>query len=330
MNNLSYTISHLFVLLNLSIAGLVSMPSKTQTNDYSAMVTNLYKLEGIPSASGIGMLNNLIYIAGDDSPFLFELDNNAQLLRKIILFDKKEFSGNRIPKKQKPDFESVVVVPWGADNDILVFGSGSGSGSREIMIRIDFDSTKAKVKQYQLKEFYKFLKKEAGIEKENLNIEGTAFWKNQLILLNRADDKLLLVDYKDFVDYVKDNDKKEPDLKITSYQLPVIHGVTARFSGACLLPEEDILLFSASVENDPNWVNEDEILGSFIGVIDLNQPQNTVPICTQIMYNDKPFEGKVESLVATKKFENKAEMIGVTDNDDGTSTMVQLVFKMVK
>jgi len=303
---------------------------KAQQLKFRAEVKDINVLEEIPSASGMELLNDKIYIVGDDSPFLFELNNNAHILRMIDIFDHKKLINSRMSNKHKPDFEAVTIAPWGKDDDILVFGSGSVPRKREVMVRIDFDDDVANVKEYNLSKFYKHLRKKAGIEKDNMNIEGAAWWNDRLLLLNRGDNTLFMIDYEDFVDYMKDDDKDKPNVEAISYQLPVLNGITARFSGACLLPDEDMLLFTASVENTPNWIIDGEILGSYLGILDLNQTQNTVPVCKRIMHLDSPFKEKVESIVILDKNHDMVNMLGVTDNDNGTSLLIEMEFSIEK
>lgn len=152
-------------------------------------------------------------------------------------------------------------------------------------------------------------------------------WKNKLILLNRADNTLFKIDYKGFVKYIKDDDKDKPGLETIKYRLPVLNGITARFSGACILPGEDLFLFTASVENTPDWINDREILGSYIGILDLKQPEDNKPVCVQIKQNNKIFPGKVESIVVTYSNESVIVLVGVIDNDNGRSGLVELTFQ---
>lgn len=292
---------------------------------FEARVSNEISFQNMPSASGIVEFQDSYYVIGDDSPYLFQLDAEFQLIKKIEIFSTKKLQDNRLPKREKPDFECISIVPWGNDDDLLVFGSGDGK-EREVLVRIDIDEGKERVESYSLKDFYKHLGKSLKGNKE-LNIEGAGFWNNQLILLNRGDNTLFMIDLDDFKEYIKGKSKDKPKVASTVFKLPSINGISARFSGATVLPDEDMLLFTASVENDPNWVVNEDIICSYIGIIDLNQLENNEPICELIKQDNIPIKEKVESVYVTKKDESAIELVGVIDNDDGSSKLIEIEFK---
>ena len=292
---------------------------------FEGSVTDEINFQDMPSASGIVKFQDSYYVIGDDSPYLFQLDSAFRLIKKIEIFSVKKLQDGRLPKKEKPDFECITVVPWGNDDDLLVFGSGDGKG-REVLIRIDIDEGKERVESYSLKKFYRHLNKESKGDEE-LNIEGAGFWNNNLILLNRTDNTLFMIDLDDFKDYVKGKDRDKPKVKSMVLNLPSINGISARFSGVTVLPDEDIIIFTASVENDPNWIVSEDIVCSYLGIIDLNQLDNDEPICKLIKKNDVPIKEKVESVYVIKKNETVIELAGVIDNDDGSSKLIEIEFK---
>ncbi|MCG8701661.1 MAG: hypothetical protein MI922_26655 [Bacteroidales bacterium] len=319
--NKIYSLCLIVTLLSL----LVPSSALAQMPIFEADVTNEETFTVIPSASGIANFNNHFYIIGDDSPFLFQLNSKYELINKIKISSTKELHNGRLPKKIKPDFESITIVPWGNDRDLLVFGSG-GKEKQKIMVRIDFDDSKPNVVKYSLDKFYQHLVKESkGTGK--LNIEGAGYWKNNLILLNRADNTLFKIDLDSFKKYLKDKDNDKPKVKPVKYTLPTNNGMPARFSGATILPDEDLLVFTASIENDPNWIVNESIIGSYLGVIDLNQLENDVPVCKEIMKNNTPIQEKVESVYVLSKTDTLIKVVGVIDNDNGSSKLIEIEFK---
>ncbi len=178
---------------------------------FEASVTDEINFQHMPSASGIVKFQDCFYVIGDDSPYLFQLDSGFQLIKKIQIFNTKELKDGRLPKKEKPDFECITIVPWGNDDDLLVFGSGDGK-EREVLIRIDIDDGKERVEAYSLKKFYKHLGKALKGDEE-LNIEGAGFWGDHLILLNRTNNTLFMIDLDDFKEYVKDKDNDKPKIE---------------------------------------------------------------------------------------------------------------------
>jgi hypothetical protein len=309
----------------LSLSFFVPKNTMAQFPVFEASVTDEINFQNMPSASGIVKFQDSYYVIGDDSPYLFQLDSGFQLIKKIEIFSTKELQDGRLPKKEKPDFECITVVPWGNDSDLLVFGSGDGE-EREVLIRIDIDEGKERVESYSLKNFYEYLHKESTGDEE-LNIEGAGFWDNHLILLNRTDNTLFMIDLDDFKEYVKDKNNDKPKVESIVLKLPSINGISARFSGVTVLPDEDIIIFTASVENDPNWIVSEDIVCSYLGIIDLNQLDNNEPICKLIKKNDIPIKEKVESVYVIKKNETVIELAGVIDNDDGSSKLIEIEFK---
>jgi hypothetical protein len=292
---------------------------------FEASVTDEIYFQNMPSASGIVKFQDSYYVIGDDSPYLFQLDSGFELTNKIQIFSKKKLQDGRLPKKHKPDFECITIVPWGNDNDLLVFGSGSKK-ERDVLIRIDINKGKENIESYSLKKFYKHLsKKSKGNGK--LNIEGAGFWKNNLILLNRSDNTLFKIDLDDFKEYMRDNDNKKPKIESITFNLPSTNGIPARFSGATILPDEDLIVFTASVENDPNWIINDNIVCSYLGIIDMNQLENNKPVCKLIKKDNKPIQEKVESIYIINKNETSIKLVGVIDNDNGSSKLIEIEFK---
>lgn len=291
---------------------------------FKAEVTNERSYQDMPSASGITRFQGSYYVVGDDSPYLFQLDSEFNIINEIPIFSTKKMEKGRIPKREKPDFECITVVPWGDDNDLLVFGSGDRK-EREVMVRIDIDKGKETVETYSLKKFYKHISKKSE-SYETLNIEGAAYWKRHLVLLNRTDNTLFKVNLDEFKSYMRDNDNDKPKVESIQVKLPSIKGMSARFSGAAVLPDEDILIFTASVENNPNWIIEDDIVCSYLGIIDLNQLENTEPICKLIMKSNQPIKEKVESVFIKEKSATSIKLVGVIDNDDGSSKLIEIDF----
>src|SRR4051794_39139698 len=88
-------------------------------------------LENLPSASGMEVINGIIYIVGDNSPYLYKLDHDLKVLEKIELF-KAELKDGVIPKPVKPDLESMAKLSINNYPHILMMGSGSKSPYRDV------------------------------------------------------------------------------------------------------------------------------------------------------------------------------------------------------
>ncbi|WGU68041.1 hypothetical protein QIU19_11925 [Capnocytophaga canimorsus] len=60
-------------------------------------------ISGFPSGSGIAYVGGKYYAIGDDSPFLYVIDENFKIIEQISLLEVKadDFKGNRIKKETK-------------------------------------------------------------------------------------------------------------------------------------------------------------------------------------------------------------------------------------
>ncbi|MCO6499680.1 MAG: hypothetical protein J5I47_04780 [Vicingus serpentipes] len=286
-------------------------------------------ITGLPSASGITILNNSLYIIGDDTPFLYKLDEDFFISEQIKIHDAVPGLDGRISKQIKPDLEAITEVKWGKDKDILIFGSGSKSPEREALIRIDMDKL-PDVQHYSLDKIYDKIKDIKSVSDEDLNIEGAGTSDDRLYLLNRGKNYLFEFDLEDFKKYLQGEKERVPEPKSYQFTLPEIDGIEAGFSGACLLPNEKKMIFTASVENTSDWINDGEVLGSFIGIIPLKNLKECKPICVQVV-DDKslPYSGKIESItIRSMNPDGSYSALAVTDNDDGESELLELEIKL--
>lgn len=160
---------------------IASMAQACNHNDMKITVFDKIKIEKIPSGSGIIKSGNGYHIIGDDSPFLYSLNNDFKITSKTPLFDSLNFSDHRIPKPEKPDFEALEMI---GQNEIVVFGSSSKSPQRAIFIRILLKDS-VHVEPLDISDFYNNLRNLPLFNDSELNIEATAFHNNQIYLFNR-------------------------------------------------------------------------------------------------------------------------------------------------
>src|SRR5690606_2002260 len=128
------------------------------------------ELPGIPSASGLEITDSGIFIIGDDSPYLFKLNSQFEIIEKIQLFPEKQFPGNIIEKLKKPDLEALARGNTEA-NILYAFGSGSKSPERDLMVKIDLS---AKISStYSLVHFYSHLRTLTGIDRKSTRLNSS-------------------------------------------------------------------------------------------------------------------------------------------------------------
>lgn len=313
-------LSTLFLLLSLLSACQESAPA------YRLLERG--EMVGLPSASGSNWLGERLYVVGDDSPYLFELQRNGQAAIAALLVDSAEAPAQKWPKGQKMDFEAVASGPYLDQEALWIFGSGSKSPQRDVLIVYCPDCPQT-LYRYSLLHFYGQLRQSAALDGEELNIEGAAWIGDEMILLNRQGNRLLRWSRADFLSLL---DPAQPfvEPQVSVLRLPAIDQLEATLSGLCYDAAQDRVIFTASVEDNRDPVADGAILGSVLGQFPWSdlaaewRPQAWVLRDSA----DAPLTVKVES-VALLAWEGTAapELILVTDSDGGASEFLRVSIK---
>lgn len=282
---------------------------------------NRISLHGIPSASGIEKVGELLYVVGDNSHLLFELDLNFKQLATYPISSDKHIENGIIPKKKKNDWEAMCMVEHKGEKRLYVFGSGSKAPKRDKLVKITLGNT-VESKKYSLEKLYEELRKNPKIGEELLNIEAADVCGDYLYLFNRETNTIIRYLFSEFRNYLKHEDEL-PKPEYFTCELPDIGGMQAGFSGACSTPDGKHILFTASVENRNNTIDDGEILGSFVGIINTGNI-STKPACVQLVHDGKPLTLKVESLVLKSHTKNSYTLYAVTDSDGSDSELLEL------
>ena len=281
-------------------------------------VLDIIKLEKVPSGSGIAKYGDTYYVIGDDSPFLFSLNKEFEIISKTRLLDSANFPDERIIKAEKPDFETLEMID---ENELVVFGSGSKSPQRDIFIRVLFKDSVV-IEKYDISEFYNNLRNLPILQDSELNIEATAYRDNQIFLFNRRKNLIIKFEYAGLLAYIR-GEMAFPKPEIREYFLPTINGIESGFSGATALKSEPKIIFTASVEDTDNAYDDGEILGSFIGMIDIsnNSLADTFEYC-RIPNTEENL--KVESVTIDEEISSgKTKVVLITDDDKGNSIIIE-------
>ncbi|MBO9698794.1 MAG: hypothetical protein J7604_01225 [Sporocytophaga sp.] len=318
-------------------------PTSGQATQKSSLImqTKVIKkavLENIPSASGVEVVDGMIYIIGDDSKYLFKLKYNLELLEKIELF--KSDSEYKIPKSEKPDLECMTVVTINNYKHLLIFGSGSTDKRNKVfLVKLPTKYNKNHfVQQFDLTEFYKLLQSNYEITGgESLNLEAAASDDHHLYLFNRANRKgrnsIMVIKLEEFIPYLCEGSQLVPFPFVKTYHLPQIGGVPAGFSGASVFGKR--LYFTASAEDTDNAYLDGIVAGSHVGIFELGEfdylrggMNNLLPDEFQIgpiNDNGQLYKGKIESISIFEEESSKETIaIAVTDNDAGDSELLML------
>ncbi len=297
-------------------------------------------LAHIPSASGVEVVDGIIYVIGDDSKSLFALNHNLEILQKQELFESEYADHERIPKKIKPDLECMSHIKINGYDYILINGSGSKDNRDDgylVKLPTKFNK-KFFTQKIDFKPLYKLLRANEEIVNDGkLNLEATAYSDQFFILLNRANKKgnnaALVFNTEEMQVFVAENHEMIPFPEVFTYQLPAIGGVPTGFSGACLI--DDKLFFTASAEDTEDAVEDGDVAGSLVGWMQVNyqgkRKGNTqrslseIKATATITEGGNVFLGKVESIcIYEKDSDHKYIAIAVTDSDGGDSELLML------
>lgn len=315
-----------------SVSRIVNAEARMKNIQLAATVQQSRLYQQLPSASGIEYVGNNYYVVGDDAPYLYQLDEQFNLTKRHVLFDTSDFAAGRIPKALKPDLESIASFRYGRDEMLLMLGSGASEArNRAFLVNI---TDGMKVKELDFSRFYTFLKKVLRIAAEGeLNLEGLAIDNTYTYLMQRAlgtgANVLIRMDTNDLKSFVMNNGEI-PAAAVYHFVLPSMGGYAAGFSGAFAL--DDRLFFTASVESAPNAIEDGEVLGSIVGVIDLNalpyatDPSNPLQVPTVQLKNTDgtDYKGKAESLVVKGRTGDTYDVVVVSDDDLGGSELLEV------
>lgn len=282
-------------------------------------------LRDIPSASGLEIMGNDIYIMSDDSPWLFRLNQKFEVLDKIQVGDVSVAAEGKIPKPFKSDLEAMAVFEQG----FLLFGSGSKSPQRDVLVQLNTNQP-LDIKKYSLTKFYDAICLSAGFPRKDLNIEAAVIIDDTLYLFNRGKNRIIKINARDFLEYAK-GFKEIPAFKIYSITLPSLNGLVAGFSGACSTPDGKQIIFTASVENTSNWIDDGEVCGSFVGIITIVElKDNFRPDCVAMTDKENNIlKIKVESVAVHHSISSDSlRLLMVTDTDGAASEVMEGEFNL--
>lgn len=269
----------------------------------------LFQIIGIGSASGLVFKDNSLFIISDNSSVLYEysIENKTLGSHKLIEMSA-EIPTENIPKKIKPDFESITNF----GEDCYIFGSGS-TGNRTKMIHFD-SSKKEKVAEEDLSNLYSVMQNFGETKPEDFNIEGAVYTGENWFLFNRGNGKsgkngIFTIGGKNLTD--------EFSVLYNSYKLPKIKGVQTSFTDAIRLDGK--IYFLATAEDTKSTYDDGKVLGTIIGRLDIEKMKIDY---TQTITNTHKFEG----LTVYKENDKTIEFLLCEDND--TDKLESNIYKL--
>lgn len=275
-----------------------------------------------PSGSGLEYYNGQVYLAGDDASDILIMDKKWRELGRIKIF---EYAQERIPKALKSDLEATTIVTSNEVPHLLILGSGTREEHRNKAILVNLESNN--FSEHNIEVFYNRLKDE-GIG--NLNIESAALVEDLLILGNRGKRKdeanKIVITEPDFYLY-----PENAQIRIIPIEL---ENELAELSGLTYSAKNDVLLFTASIEDRENSDEDGKIGDSYFGVIEnayRKLYRKKVKINEQVKLSDihEQFIGqKIESVCIQTDKRNWLKIHLVADNDKGGSFLFKVLARL--
>jgi len=267
----------------------------------------LFQIIGIGSASGLIHKENSLFIISDNSSAIYEYNIESTTLNSYPLIENKNSQEN-IPKKIKPDFESIAIL----GEDCYIFGSGS-TENRNKMVHFN-TSKKEKIAETDITDLYLVMQNFGKIKPEDFNIEGAIYTGEKWFLFNRGNgtsgkNGIFTISGKNLTD--------DFSVLYNSYALPRIKGIQSSFTDAVQV--RDKIYFLATVENSESTYEDGIVYGTFIGRIDIEKMKIDF---TQKITDSKKFEG----LSVLLEEEKSIEFYLCEDND--TETLESNIYRL--
>jgi hypothetical protein len=275
----------------------------------------------VPAVSGLEVYGDRLLMISDNTEGLSVCDLSGNLLETIAL--ENEFSPTQIiEKKHKSDYEACTFLSIENNDYLLLVGSGSKKENRNKAKLISLTNI-LELSNYDLNQFYSYLRTKSDIELNDFNIEALAYYDNKLYFFNRGSNEIFVVKKSAFFDFLK-VEKTEIEFKKFKMEIEPIEGLYAVVSGATITAE-GIVFITASAERTGDWYNDGEIVGSSIGWFDLSEMQSNFKVKTQLLKNgDVVLRSKIESVAVHSIDQNKAKLFLVSDNDGKESELFYL------
>lgn len=287
----------------------------------SAVVVKEHTLNSISSGSGFVLYKDSAYIISDDAPYIGRLSLRNNRLERIPIHGLGLYD-QRIPKPLKPDFEAALTGPLDSKEYLFAFGSGSQSPERDSVLFFPVDNPTVQ-RKVSLSPFYQKVQQLIYKPESHWNLEGATKVADSLVLFNRGNNTVLNVSWNQFTAFILGVASEFPFVSYHRVRLPMLGEHEARFSGACTLNDQ-YLLVSASVEDTPNWTDDGPVLGSFVGLLDRKTYQMKNPLQVTNAQG-KPYVHKIESLEVLEKEKDGTLIIGaLVDDDDGTTKLIRI------
>jgi hypothetical protein len=261
----------------------------------------------VRAGSSLAWVGERLALIQDDANFLALVDPATAAVESVTLPAGKgglrQFDDQRGNKKHKLDLEACVTVDRGAT--LLAFGSGSTQRRERILVARGIGSGAPEVALVELPGFYHLLRTSPGYAPGRLNLEGVVQVGDRLRFFTRGNGKArdgvkpvnatCDLPLEELLGHIGAPERFPPPtpLDVTQFDLGDLDLVPLGFTDATVVGEG--VLYSAAAEASPDAVDDGEVTGSALGVIDAGGRARWAPLKDE---RGALFAGKVEGVVA--------------------------------
>lgn len=278
---------------------------------------------GVSSGSGLAVYGQTFYLIGDDAEYVGRFDIGDTTYQRINWYPAA--SQQRIERSIKHDLESATIASIDKQPYILAFGSGVLSPFRDTLFGMKLADTQVRFR-CSLQPLYTAIRTKAGLQDNELNIEGAAIAGSQLLLLNRGKNLLISILWADLETYIQRlGQAPVPAFRIQPLSLPVVNNYPVGCSGLAAINDRE-LLFTASLEETKDLRLDGTVKGSYIGKLQLDKEGNvSLAWLTELAQDNASITAdKLESIDVLKADASSISAIATADNDIGSSKIFYL------
>lgn len=303
-------------------------------------------LPDIPSVSGVEVVEGMIYMIGDNSPFLFCFDPFLNLKTKVKLYEAEQHRSERVLKASKAGLWSMTSFKINGYNHLVIFGSGnlSPQGDKGFLVKLPTPfNRKHLVWERTLKEWYDLFRLNPEVVPNGiLSIEAAAMTGDLLSLLNRetktSSHSILTVPKDEFVEFIQGHTQGVPFPSVIPVRLSRDNGLESDFSGATIF--ENKVFICISGEDTTSGYDDGPVGIGYIGVgvlpvyKDLTEKnwqeeagelisvRNFMPLTDQ----GRPVSKKIKAIAVFEALDERAfTALAIVDNNETEMSEILLI-----
>ncbi|HYW30399.1 MAG TPA: hypothetical protein VE869_02750 [Gemmatimonas sp.] len=291
----------------------------------------------VRAGSSLARVPDGIALVQDDANFIAIVDPLTGLARAIALpagdDGKRQFDSGRGNKASKFDLEACISVPVDGDTLLVALGSGSTARREQAVLLDRWQGREPRVRLHALPQLYAALRESHAFAGSELNLEGAMLLEGHVWLFARGNgassdgsvesSATCRLGWSALLAHLENPEAAAPPAieRVTRYDLGEIDGVRLGFTDAARWG--DSVLYAAAAEASDDAVNDGDVAGSALGVIDGDGVARWVRLTTP---DGSPFPGKVEGVLPPH--DDEGHVYGVLDADDAETPSTLITVRL--